>query len=180
MNPPSAKTQLPVAKVSKDGNFQMIIKKMVQSDVKALIHTFATPLTWWGTRRQYQRYWQEQQANQRVMLIAWRENQIVGYVNVLFPAQYLGFQKAEIPEINDLVVPTKYQKQGIGTALMDEAEQLAKEQGHSSVGLGCGDTAYYSAAQRLYKKRGYAPDDSGPQKTPWGLMTYMTKNLGDS
>ncbi len=155
----------------------MIIKEMVQSDVKALIHAFATPLTWWSTRRQYQRYWQEQQSNQRVMLIAWHEDKIAGYVNLLYPAQYPGFQKAGIPEINDLGVVAQYRKQGIGTALMDEAEHLAKEKGHAVVGLGCGDTAYYSAAQRLYKKRGYVPDDSGPQTTPWGLMTYMTKNL---
>ena len=155
----------------------MIIKQLTQNDIKPLTRVFATPLTWWNTRRQYQRYWQEQQDGQRAMLLAWCDNEIAGYVNVLWHAQFRGFQEAGIPEINDLVVVANYRQRGIGTALMDEAEQLVLEQGHARVGLGCGDTSYYRAAQGLYAKRGYAPDGSGPQKTPWGLMTYMTKQL---
>jgi GNAT superfamily N-acetyltransferase len=155
----------------------MIIKQLTQSDIKPLIRTFATPLTWWNTRRQFQRYWQEQQSGQRIMLIAWCDKEIAGYVNVLWQAQYRGFQEAGIPEINDLVVVAGYRERGVGTALMEEAEQLVLQQGHATVGLGCGDTSYYRAAQRLYAKRGYTPDNSGPQKTPWGLMTYMTKQL---
>jgi GNAT superfamily N-acetyltransferase len=155
----------------------MILRTLAQSDIRQLIRVFATPMTWWETRRQYQRYWQEQQAGQHVMLLAMEGSEIAGYVNVLWKAQYLGFEKNGIPEINDLVVVDKYRCRGIGAALMEEAEQLVASQGHTIVGLGCGNTAYYQAAQRLYTKRGYIPDGSGLQKTRWGLMNYQTKNL---
>src|SRR5687767_8243324 len=134
-----------------------IIKQMTQSDVRPLIRIFSTPLTWWNTRRQYQQYWHEQQAGQRAMLLAWHDNEIAGYVNILWLAQYPGFEQAGSPEINDLVVIEKYRQRGIGTTLMEEAEQLVPKQGHATVGLGCGDTSYYRAALRLYEKRGYTP-----------------------
>lgn len=158
----------------------MTLRHMAQGDIKPLIRTFATPMTWWNTRRQYQRYWHEQQSGLRVMILEMDKTEIAGYVNVLWKAQYAGFQKLGIPEINDLVVVNKYRQQGIGAALMQEAEELVVKQGHDIVGLGCGHTAYYSAAQRLYAKRGYIPEGSGPQKTPWGMITYMTKNLSVS
>ncbi len=155
----------------------MILRPLAQSDIRQLIRVFATPLTWWNTRRQYQRYWQEQQSGERLMLLAMENGEIAGYVNILWKAQYPGFQKNDIPEINDLVVVDKYRCRGIGAALMEEAEQLVASRGYAIVGLGCGDTAYYQAARRLYAKRGYIPDGSGPQKTPWGMMTYSTKKL---
>ncbi len=111
------------------------------------------------------------------MLLARCDNEIAGYVNVLWQAQYVAFQEAGIAEINDLIVARKYRRRGIGATLMDEAEQQVAKRGQTVVGLGCGDSAYYDAARRIYAKRGYAPDGSGPQKTPWGMMIYMTKSL---
>lgn len=43
----------------------------------------------------------------------------------------------------------KYQRRGVGTALMDKAEQLILEKGYAVAGWGRGNTAYYSAAQRI-------------------------------
>lgn len=165
------------AYLQKDEVLLLTIREMIEGDIKALTRAFSTPLTWWNTRKQYQRYWQEQQSGQRVVLVAWCDKGIAGYTNVLWGAQYPGFQSSGIPEINDLVVPSRYRRAGIGTALMDKAEQLIAKEGHAVVGLGCGDTLHYAAARHLYAKRGYCPEDSGPQKTPWGMMTYMTKKL---
>ena len=60
----------------------------------------------------------------------------------------------------DFGVLEKYRKNGIGTRLMDVAEQLARAYG-PAVCLGVGLHSGYGGAQRLYAKRGYLPDGSG-------------------
>jgi len=52
----------------------------------------------------------------------------------------------------------KYRKNGIATALMDEAETIVSEK---YIGIGFGLMSDYGAAQRLYVKRGYIPDGLG-------------------
>lgn len=54
----------------------------------------------------------------------------------------------------------KYRRRGIGTKLMDIAEQLAGEYS-DTVCLGVGLHSGYGSAQRLYIRRGYLPDGSG-------------------
>jgi ribosomal protein S18 acetylase RimI-like enzyme len=53
-----------------------------------------------------------------------------------------------------------FQRRGIGTRLLEEAEQLVR-QGHNVVGIGVGLHPGYSAAHRLYVKRGYVRDGRG-------------------
>lgn len=156
---------------------QAVIRRMEESDIEKLTQLFAERWKTRQTRRQYEQYWEEQQNKQRVMLLALWEGQIAGYVNVLWQAQGQSLREAGIPEINDLVVLNAFRKLGIGVALMQEAERVVKTQGLEVVGLGCGVSAYYGAAQRLYAKLGYIPDGRGAQKTPWGLVIYMTKKL---
>ena len=64
------------------------------------------------------------------------------------------------PVIVDFNVPEKYRRKGIGSRLMDAAEQLAS-QFADTVCLGVGLSREYGAAQRLYAGRGYIPDGSG-------------------
>jgi GNAT superfamily N-acetyltransferase len=53
-----------------------------------------------------------------------------------------------------------FQRQGIGTMLLDRAEaEIAMRS--ASVGIGVGLYADYGAAQSLYVKRGYVPDKRG-------------------
>lgn len=54
----------------------------------------------------------------------------------------------------------KYRKRGIGSKLMDVAEQIASEYS-DTVCLGVGLHAGYGSAQRMYVKRGYIPDGTG-------------------
>lgn len=54
----------------------------------------------------------------------------------------------------------KYRCRGIGSKLMDVAEQIAGEYS-DMVYLGVGLHSGYGSAQRLYIKRGYLPDGSG-------------------
>jgi GNAT superfamily N-acetyltransferase len=70
--------------------------------------------------------------------------------NVIWQPEYEPFREAGIPEVNDMNVIAEFQKQGIGTALIREAERTAIEHGKNIMGIGFGLTADYGAAQRLY------------------------------
>ena len=54
----------------------------------------------------------------------------------------------------------EYRQRGIGTRLMDAAEELAFSRS-PAVGIGVGMYADYGAAQRMYVRRGYVPDGRG-------------------
>lgn len=65
-----------------------------------------------------------------------------------------------LPEIVDFGVFIPFRRQGVGTALMNAAENIAAgwaEEVCLRVGLHSG----YGSAQRMYVKRGYVPDGSG-------------------
>lgn len=64
------------------------------------------------------------------------------------------------PEIVDFGVLEKYRRHGIGTILMDAAEEIAAAYA-DTVYLGVGLHSGYGNAQRMYIKRGYIPDGSG-------------------
>ena len=73
---------------------------------------------------------------------------------------HLPFREQGIPEIQDFNVLPGFRTRGIGSRLLDAAEQLVAERS-SVVGIGVGLYADYGAAQRLYVRRGYLPDGRG-------------------
>jgi ribosomal protein S18 acetylase RimI-like enzyme len=93
--------------------------------------------------------------------VAEYNGEFAGYVNILWESSYAPFHKAGIPEIADFNVLKNFQRRGIGTLLMDEAERRIAERGYSFVGLGVGLYPDYGAAQILYARRGYIPDGQG-------------------
>jgi GNAT superfamily N-acetyltransferase len=147
---------------------------MIEDDVDTIAQTFAH---WNKRREQYERYWKENQEGKRITLVAVSGKQVLGYTNVIWQPDYEPFREVAIPEINDMNVITEFQKQGIGTALIQEAERIALQYGKEIMGIGFGLTADYDAAQRLYPKLGYIPDGRGAHPTPWGDVLYLTKRL---
>jgi GNAT superfamily N-acetyltransferase len=75
-------------------------------------------------------------------------------------SSYKPFHEKSIPEIKDLNVLPPFQKQGIGSELLDTAEEAAKIQANL-VGIGVGLYEDYGTAQKLYINRGYRPDGRG-------------------
>ncbi|MEC0370611.1 GNAT family N-acetyltransferase [Paenibacillus chibensis] len=108
----------------------------------------------------YLRYLEEQKQGTRVSLVAEEDHQFAGYVNVLWHSHYPFFQDQGIPEINDFNVLLKYRRQGIGSMLMNRAEEVIKERS-AVAGIGVGLFSDYGHAQILYAKRGYVPDGQG-------------------
>ena len=112
------------------------------------------------TVAQYQRYLEEQKHGTRICFVAIYEDQFAGYVTVNWSPTYPAFAGQNIPEIQDLNVLPQFRCRGIGTRLLDRAEQEVATRS-SVIGIGVGLHPGYVFAQRLYVKRGYIPDGRG-------------------
>lgn len=108
----------------------------------------------------YENYISEQNNGERITLLAEINGQFVGYVNVIWKSYYPAFSEKNIPEVNDFNVLLKYRRLGIGSKLMDRAEEIISERS-SVAGIGVGVFSDYGNAQILYVKRGYVPDGKG-------------------
>ena len=152
----------------------ILIRQLQERDIDSLVKSFY-PLK--KPRDQFELFWKEHQAGSRVTFVACVGEKVVGYTNLVWGSDYKAFQELGIPEINNMHILDEFQKQGIGTALIKEAERLAFVQGKQEIGIGFGLTPDYGTAQRLYPKLGYIPDGRGAQSTLWGDVLYLTKQL---
>lgn len=112
----------------------------------------------------FQNYFKEQKQGQRYFLIAFAKEKPIGYVTLKLQSEYPYFEANQIPEISDLNVLPSMRNQGIGSALLKTAEDIAQEFSNIvgiGVGLYAGSDGGYGSAQRLYIKNGYIPDGHG-------------------
>lgn len=137
----------------------LCIRLLEAPDIPQIAAAFAA-LGWDKPASQYERYLAEQQAGQRTVFVGFVDAIFAGYVTVQWQSHYPPFRDAHIPEIVDFNVLPHFRRQGIGSRLMDAAEQAVAQ--HSPVvGIGVGLYADYGSAQRMYAKRGYLPDGRG-------------------
>lgn len=136
-----------------------LIRFLENDDLQPMAAAFAQ-LGWNKPVSQYQKYLSEQEAGARVVLVAFFNGEFAGYVTIVWRSLTPAFAISQFPELVDFNVLPKFRRQGIGAALLDEAERRVAEVS-PVVGLGVGLTADYGAAQRLYVKRGYVPDGRG-------------------
>ena len=105
-------------------------------------------------------YLEYQKNSQRDILVAELNNEFVGYLTINWKSDYFPFQQMGIPEIVDFNVLIKYQRLGIGTLIMNEAESRISKVSKIA-GIGVGLMKDYGAAQILYIKRSYIPAGNG-------------------
>jgi GNAT superfamily N-acetyltransferase len=147
-----------------------------------------TAMGWNKPVSQYERYLREQEQGERVVLVAFADGEFAGYLCVVWEPRYPPFREGGVPEIQDFNVVARFRRQGVGSRLMDAAEELAAERS-PIVGIGVGMMADYGAAQRLYVQRGYVPDGLGltsdNRPLAWGeqvtadddLVLHFTKRV---
>lgn len=135
------------------------IRQITENDPKIISDAFKEH-GWDKPISLYERYTIEQNNGERVTLIAEVDGQFAGYVNVIWKSYYPAFREESIPEVNDFNVLLNYRRLGIGTKLMDRAEEIISERS-SIAGIGVGVFSDYGNAQVLYVKRGYVPDGRG-------------------
>lgn len=167
---------------------EVLIRDMQQSDAQVITDEEIAQ-GWHATKEKYEMRVQHQSEGKSVSLVAEYQGNVAGYINVYPNSEWGAFANQGYSEIVDFGVPEKYRRHGIGSKLMDIAEQLAS--GYSdTVYLGVGLHNGYGNAQRMYVKRGYIPDGTGV----WyrdkvceqyanccnddDLVLYMSKRLG--
>ena len=131
---------------------------------------------------------EHERAGKCVTLTAEFEGECAGYVFVYPDSPWGAFGGRGLPEIVDFAVLEKFRGRGIGSALMDTAEEIAAKFS-DTVYLGVGLHAGYGSAQRMYAKRGYIPDGTGvwyggkvcppysPCENDDDLVLYLSKKL---
>lgn len=138
---------------------EILIRNLQSEDVEEIVREERAQ-GWNAEAGKYERRLRDQNAGRSIALAAEYQGAAAGYVNVYFESQSGAFAARGCPEIVDFGVLEKYRRHGIGSRLMDVAEELA---GRCSeiVCLGVGLHSGYGSAQRMYVKRGYIPDGSG-------------------
>ena len=139
---------------------ELTIRSLTQEDADIIAAEEVAQGWIHASPKKYLQRLQDQQDGKAVALAAEYCGQAAGYINVYFQARQGAFAGQNVPEIVDFGVLEKFRRRGIGTKLMDIAEQIAGEYS-DTVCLGVGLHTGYGSAQRLYIKRGYLPDGSG-------------------
>lgn len=150
----------------------LILRSMNDSDIKNFADAFEEQ-NWQKPPELFESYLNQQSKNELEVIVAELNNQVAGYVTLLANTNTGPYASKNIPEIVDLNVLIKFQKNGIGNKMMDVAEMLAKEKCHL-VSLAVGLHYGYGSAQRMYVKRGYIPDGSGVWYRGNQLEQYST------
>jgi GNAT superfamily N-acetyltransferase len=133
---------------------KLLIRLLESKDIAQMAKAWNKPAS------QYAQYFMEQEQGIRAIYLAFVEEQFAGYLTICWTSGYEPFRSEKIPEIVDFNVLPKFRRQGIGSQLMNTAEdEIAKMS--SVAGIGVGMDPDYGAAQRLYVLRGYVPDGRG-------------------
>lgn len=137
----------------------ILIRTIVESDAQTICDEEIAQ-GWNQTVDKYLMRIDDNASRKSIGLVAEYKGNVAGYINVYLNAMQGPFANMGYPEIVDFGVLEKYRCHGIGTKLMDVAEQIASEHA-DTVYLAVGLYTDYGNAQRMYVKRGYIPDGSG-------------------
>lgn len=138
---------------------KILIRDMQQSDAR-IITDKEIAQGWDADISKYQMRLKHQAEGKSISLVAEYDGNVAGYINVYPDSKWGSFANKGHPEIVDFGVLEKYRRNGVGSKLMDIAEQTAMKYS-DTVYLGVGMHYGYGSAQRMYVKRGYIPDGTG-------------------
>ncbi len=174
----------------REQEFELEIKPAEESQLDLLEREFSPDDL---SKHHYKRY-EVQKRGEGVYFIAWHGHIPVGH----FLLYWSGPQDAHVMQHVDVTktayleagaTQVAYRRKGVATALIQEAERLAKAKGCTRIGLEVGSTDNPDA-KRLYEKLGYVDwgqgefpinweyiDRNGNQGTESEIVTYMHKLL---
>ena len=150
----------------------LVIRNMEEADAQAFYDGYLAQ-GWHPELSVYRMRLKDQAEGRCIALTAVYQGQPAGSVYVYLTTHAGPFKEKGWPEIHDFSVMEKYQRKGIGSRLMDAAEQIAGQYA-DKVWLGVGLCDSYGSAQRMYIKRGYIPDGSGVWYRDQQCVQYET------
>ena len=156
---------------------ELMIRNMEEADAQVLTDEEISQ-GWNADISKYLSRLRDQSEGKCVSLTAVYKGLPAGYVNIYITGLGGAFSGKGLPEIVDFGVLEKFQRKGIGSKLMDVAEQIAAEYA-DSVWLGVGLHSGYGSAQRMYVKRGYIPDGTGVWYRNKPCAQYETEIAND-
>jgi len=125
------------------------------------------------TNPEYRRY-EVQKKGEGVYLAAWHNNTPIG----AFLVRWSGPNDAPVTRFVEItrsayleggLTLAEYQRKGVATAIIQEAERLAREKGCTHIGLAVGSTDN-PEARRLYEKLGYVYWRHGEFTVSWEFI----------
>lgn len=105
-------------------------------------------------------------------LIAYKDNLPVGHFLIRYDGCHNEYVKQYISNCAHLEaggVKEEYRRQGIGTALIKKAEELAREKGFKKIGMAVG-AHDNPKARKLYEDLGYKEWDRGTFDESWKII----------
>lgn len=163
------------------------IRSMIPEDAKVLYDTYLS-YGWHPSLENYENYYKEQEAGERLVFIAEYEGRVSGQCTLVLHPSEGPWVNQGYPEIVDLTVFFDVHNKGIGNKLLDAVEKEASKIS-KTVYLAVGVHSGYGPAQRMYVKRGYNFDGSGvwyqgkqleqyaPCVNDDDLLLFMSKDL---
>jgi acetyltransferase len=110
---------------------------------------FLPPLSHEDAQQYWRSVFQEVTQGTCILLVATSSNQVIGSVQLALATKANARHRAEVQK---LFVLSNQRRQGIGQALMNSIEHVAREQGRTLLVL---DTRQGDNAERLYRRLGY-------------------------
>lgn len=138
---------------------KILIRDMQQSDAQKITDEEIAQ-GWDADISKYKMRLKHQAEGKSISLVAEYDGNVAGYINIYPDSEWGAFANKGYSEIVDFGVLEKYRRNGVGSKLMDIAEQTAMKYS-DTVYLGVGMHYGYGSAQRMYVKRGYIPDGTG-------------------
>lgn len=135
------------------------IRKLKKTDIPMIVERFAAH-HWPKPTSTFEKYLDDQREGTRHVWLAFNDDQFAGYVTLANKSLYPPFKKNHTPEIMDLNVLPPFRNKGIGSLLIETAENEAFKTTHT-VGIGVGLYKDYGQAQKIYVARGYQPNGQG-------------------
>ncbi len=163
------------------------IRRVKQEDLEEVIALFAREVYPWDPT-EAETHFADHREGGGASFLAYVDGRLAAYVTIRWVSRNERFREENIPLIHHLGVFDQYQRRGIASRLMDEAEALIATRARKA-GITVGIFDAYGPAQRLYAKRGYIPDGRGvcqghrpiqqgeTLKIDHDLIIWMTKDL---
>ena len=104
---------------------KLILCLLEENNFDEIVSAFEI-IGWNKPKSTYETYFQEQSNGIRSVIVAKDNGKFCGYVTIKWKSDYDSFARRNIPEISDLNVLPTYRKHGIGTALLNVCEAMAK------------------------------------------------------